>query len=717
MVVTEFPHRQILGLNQQTFQRLKGALIPDLKCQIFIAVCDDLQLQQRFSTQIHQTFTAHYGFVDGLSAPPSSLHTPLHAPLAGPSSTATLRPKPALPLFKSVRLGEQRPDFLWQLCRGRDRRLIQINQAVQQCWIQVTGVERLTQQSGAAQNQFLNSLRMIASAIHQLDCSLLIWLPWPWFRSIQRAAPEFWQVCTGVFEFAGEPTPMLSSQDLRSERPAPKPLSPVEEPMIPRASTAAASAEAPSQSHDLPGTSENRAANALGVKTLTDLNQVAPRQTLLEITLLQRIERLVQQGSDVNILAHAYWTLGQHYRDRVANGDADTELLAAAIAAYDAAHRGLCIAAAEQGEVLNDLGSLYWLQAQEAAAPTQAIALLQKALLAYQQGAQQAIEPAILSRLHSNSAAIYAVLANQAHPDTNLQQAIAAYHRALQHVQPEESPLEYASLQNSLGAIYWRLAQLGPARPHLDQAITAYLQARRHCHPHQDAACYAMIQNNLGIAYWSLAQVLPTQAMVPQRGLAQSGAQSVTLNAPLMLRQAIAAYHSALAYRTLSNDVVGCATTQNNLGTAYWDLAKQQPTAVQRRKLCHRAIAAYQIALKAFQRCQQEGGGSTVLSFNPADILQNLSKLHRQLAEDAGLTNIDRAEHLKTALTHALTQATSLSVSAADAQGNGPSGFTQALTNLAQVVRAHYQLLGLAGQQRALSQVPSALLPQLLPRL
>ncbi|MEO0489125.1 MAG: tetratricopeptide repeat protein [Cyanobacteria bacterium J06659_2] len=810
MVVSELPSRRVLGLNHRTYERLKLALTLKLRHQILIAVCDDLNLRNRLIAQLADDFSQdncsrNKGAMRGDDSA-KSLTDSLD------SRGSTFPVQPGAPQVVTLGLDVHGPGLrrqVWSTLQ-RSRQTIP-NPTAQEWCLQIVGVEHLTRQSGAQQRQFLNSLQSIETLVNQLDCSLLIWLPWPWFRSIQQAAPEFWHCRTGVFEFAGEPTPMeteplpdgqwlstgtpppaltfmqpapqspqIQTAD-RREHPQdeenlglrPRPLSIRQKDLAPSrrikrtqqqplqahrsqlwgdlASKSAltetgtggerpnpiiypaqSAKSAPDRDEPHPiqpqATLHEEAGKETGVvppalaiaslnrqpatppspplpslieaplterrpdsDSLVALRRAAPQQMPLEITLFQRIEQLTQQGTDTVVLANTYWALGQHYRDRVTAGESHAHLINAAIAAYEGAHQELPITAPGQSDLLNDLGSLYWLQAQQIEVPTEALSLLQKALVTYQKGTQYAAaDPDALSRLHSNLAAVCSVLANHDQPEHYLKQAIAAYHKALQHLQAEAAPLEYASLQNSLGAIYWRLAQYGTARPYLDHAITAYLEARHHCQPHQDPGCYAMIQNNLGIAYWSLSQ------------FQQPG---------LMLKQAIAAYHSALAYRTLAVDPIGCASTQNNLGTAYWELAKlQSESAHRQRKLWRRAIAAYQSALKAVQRLQTQQGGTSLLSFDPKTTHHSLAVLYRQLAENQELAGQTQSLHLARALTHALA-------AIAVASHTVLSVSDPALTTLAQTIRAHYQLLGLAGQQEALAQVPSALLPGLLAQL
>ena len=62
-------------------------------------------------------------------------------------------------------------------------------------------------QPAIAQNYFLRSLEKIEALLPRLDTSLLVWLPWPWLRTIQQSSPTFWNWRNGVFEFVSDPTP------------------------------------------------------------------------------------------------------------------------------------------------------------------------------------------------------------------------------------------------------------------------------------------------------------------------------------------------------------------------------------------------------------------------------------------------------------------------------------------------------------------------------
>ncbi len=72
---------------------------------------------------------------------------------------------------------------------------------------QILGAEHLSRHSAAVQWSFLSYLRDIEANLQMCESTLLLWVSRPWLSSIEQSAPEFWQWRTGVFEFEGEPTP------------------------------------------------------------------------------------------------------------------------------------------------------------------------------------------------------------------------------------------------------------------------------------------------------------------------------------------------------------------------------------------------------------------------------------------------------------------------------------------------------------------------------
>jgi hypothetical protein len=213
-----------------------------------------------------------------------------------------------------------------------------------------------------------------------------------------------------------------------------------------------------------------------------------------------------------------------------------------------------------------------------------------------------------------------------------------------------------------------------------------------------------MIQNNLGTAYWNLAQLTQN----PAQNLAQHRQQDQ--QAQDYLLSALMAYQAALQYRTLETNPAGFAATQNNLGTAYWHLANQitdQTQAAERLACLHQAISAYEITLTAADYLQHQL--QLTLSFDLAATYNNLGLAHYQLATESQI-EVDKVEvHLEAALQHHLA--------AVQAWEVRPDLRQTALNCLIQTMQAFYSQLGLSGQNQALTQLPSQLLSEILPKL
>ena len=483
----------------------------------------------------------------------------------------------------------------------------------------------------------------------------------------------------------------------QARRPAPPPASghpnPAAPPAPPNPRVVAASAQSAAPGAVADGMKEKALLAPLekvkAAAQLTDLAAAGMEPRLL--SLLQRIERLQQQQAAPTALANAYLALGQLYRDRIEAGEHAAEILEGAIQAYV---QGLSLLPKESfhwRDSVNDLGSLYWLKAQQATSADQAVELMGQSINTYQQAltnAQAPNQPDTIARLQSNLGAAYSVLANYQEPAQNLQQAVRAYHHALQYRRADTIPLEYSSLQNSLGTAYWKLAQYDNPRQNLHHAIAAYNEALPYRQPHQEPLAYAKVQNNLGIAYWSLAQ--------HERPV-------------FLLGQAISAYRNALAYRTLEADPGGCAATQNNLGTAYWELANHQSDSPEQQlKLWEQAIAAYDTAIKAAHRGGQSHP-STPLNFDLSATHHSLGVVYDRVAASSITDKDAQQRSLQQGLNHHLQ--------ALQGWRQQPDAYDTAFRSIVNNIRLHYQQLGISGQQQALSQVPAELLPNLLPKL
>jgi tetratricopeptide (TPR) repeat protein len=403
------------------------------------------------------------------------------------------------------------------------------------------------------------------------------------------------------------------------------------------------------------------------------------------------IQVLKAQQAGPLTLARAHLALGQLSRDRVDTGAVAQPILDFAIEVYQLAITGLNEGETDWCDALNDLASLYWLRAQQEPHPEATGLWLQRSIEVYQQvvSGGSTAPNTTLSRVYSNLGSVYSVLANYGDALANLEQSGRAYHQALQYIEAETAPLDYANLQNSLGAVHWRLAQHERPQYHLHQAIAAYSEALRYRSPQSAPQEYAMLQNNLGIAYWSLAQ---------------------HERPAFLLEQAISAYQLALAYRTLATTPAGCAATYNNLGTAYWDLAQQQIQQPERRlQTLQQSITAYEAALSAAERALQQSPPAP-LGFDLWATFHSAGVVHDQLAQALPAEQVEvRDRHLQEALDHYLL--------AYQGWQHNPEQMTILLDALVYTMRLNYDILGIAGQQTVLSKLPPELLAKILPKL
>ncbi|NEP15790.1 MAG: tetratricopeptide repeat protein [Leptolyngbya sp. SIO4C1] len=674
MVATQPTSRTILGINQRAYQTLKLSLSLNLRHQLLIAVCDNGILQNQLATQLETEIAQIW----------LNTQQPEVASPHNPTRLARLEFDPQQPnlVMQVARWVKQQPQS--QVSPSRIPSL------------QVLGIDQMTRQSSMLQHHFLQSLDQIETLLPHLDASLLIWLPWPWFRSIQQSATRFWQWRSAVFEFVSEPTPIGAESAAHPPRPAA--AQPPENGVLygeTRLATASDSAVPylPADlwnliSHDLYQLEAQ--ADAAEAGPLPKRSPSLPETTAAAASPADPAERLAQlqaQQAPAEDMGQAALALGHSYRTKIETGEAEPATIEAAIAAYQAALTHLPETDEALGSALNDLGTLYWMQAQMQANQQQLFAKMQDSLTAYQQGlakvdAQRQSD--IASRLYSNIGAVHSTLAAYDSAVDHLKQAVQAYRQALPLCAIEQNADEYATLQNSLGSIYWKLAHYEQPKTYLHRAIAAYNEALRCRHPEQTPAEYAAVQNNLGIAYWSLSK--------QERPI-------------FLLKHAIAAYRDALNYRTPQTDPTGCASTYNNLGTAYWELANTVDADIDpQERYRQNAVIAYEAALKAAQIAAQYQS----VSLDLPSIHHCLGNIHDQLALSAPQTAATTL-HLSKALHHYLT-------ALAQQTPNAPT-YDAMFNALVRNVSYHFEQLGLAGQQQALNQLPAQLLPEVMKRL
>lgn len=789
--MSDFATHHASSHNQQVYQRLKLSLSLDLRRQLFVAVCDDLNLRNRLAGQLHRELAkaaAGNGVTNGAA----------HGPDLSQVDWLGQAPKDRLVSLK-LDLGDPNP--IAQVSHWLRK---QTNPEVrsQMPSFQILGIEQLTRQPAAVQRLFLSYLRTLERHLPALNSGLVLWVTQPWYHNIRQSAPECWQWCSGVFEFVSEPLPLFSNEDIPQgsgiETSLPSghvpsghrpngygpdgrlPISPTQRPTansttvaveqavataqrlgqtpVPPAPVAQQNASSPAQPTAKPapgksvtvrptpsksiglvqdngrGLSQDPAARGQDSSPASSQTH-AQKQTTAppspppappanpeadqqEAQLLATIETLRSQSSSSEALALAYLELGRFYRQRMERGDTSQDFTRYAIVAYEQVLEWLCFndPGAETPNIswpdtLNDLGTLYWMASRQPESPEMGQSYLRLAIQTYRLGLKNT-DPDRQSRsyamLQNNLGTVHSDQAHQQDAIENLQQAIAAYQEALRFRQPEASPQKYASTQNNLGTAHWHLAQHENPAENLSCAIAAYSEAAQHYSPEEQPDSYAMIQNNLGTAYWNLAQHTPP-AVHRAEGSDQSEWAEFEPQDWLLL--AVNAYNNALRFRTIQTAPSSYAATQNNLGTAYWQLANQaQGNPAAAREYLQLSIRAYEAALTA-ARFLEEQGQVGLLNFDLSSTHSNLGLVHFQLATDYSdqIETESQEEHLDLALLH--------HVQALNGWQHKPELQEAAMEVLTQTIRKYYEIWGSSGQNRALAQVPGALLPQLLPKL
>ncbi len=414
----------------------------------------------------------------------------------------------------------------------------------------------------------------------------------------------------------------------------------------------------------------------------------AAGRNFVALQTLQYIELLQEQECLPQTLALAYQTLGNFYRDRILAGDVSRTYLLIAIRAYEMVLEFTSSDAKPQGDrqedgersalisqlnqnlsqlsakselstvpdILNDLGTLYWMLSRYPRSPE--IASL--ALSDLELYIDPDVEPQHYAAVENNLGTAYWNLAQHDQPVAFLESAIAAYTKALSYYSSEREPLNYAGVQNNLGTAWWNLAQHEPSEGFLLEAVDAYREALRYRTQELVPAACAATQNNLGTVYWHLANLRHKQGRIES------------------LENAIAAYQNAIAAakqihpNQLTFDILAA---YNNLGLAHYQLATDPYFSLSKLELRTHLESALQNQLQACMGWQQQMNGSGL----------------------AGRENTN-------------SQSQTPNPIYADCRQT-------ALNCIVKTIQAFYSECGLQGQNLALSKLPSDLLPEILQQL
>jgi tetratricopeptide (TPR) repeat protein len=700
MIATDTASQKVSSWNRQTYQRLKLALTLGLRRQLFIAVCDDLSLRNRLAGKLHNE-------------------------LGNKIDPATQAQD--CPRLVSLNLNAKDPNPFAQIAQWLSQNPHSRSFAP---GFQILGIEQLTRQPPASQRLFLRRLQAIEPNLTQLESSLLLWLPRPWFYTIQQSVPEFWQWHTGIFEFEGEPTPLppvgakpeasstappnnsrsdtfrqnlhILAQDSVNQ---PKPVDPKSVPEPPK--------PAETQNHQ---PAKDAIPTSSFKQALADLKE--EHQDVEDIDFEQLINNPQYQLPELPELpigeseqtkpsppsadaspakppaspADAYLDLGNHYRRLIEQGEVTEENLEVAVQSYEQALLWLDNPA-QVSDILNDVGNLYWMLSHCPGSNEHKLAYLEKGIQAYQLALTKITDseaPQAYGMVQNNLGAAYGDLARYQEPAHNLELSIRAYEEALLHRRAETEPTKYASTQNNLGTAHWNLAQHQSPVENLRASIASYSEALSYYDSKTESMSWAMIQNNLGTAYWNLAQYEQAEHW---------------------LEFAIAAYQDSLIYRTAEAVPASCAATQNNLGTAYWHLADRFPDdAGARGNNLSQCIGAYEKAI-ALVRQLALTIPPTPVNFDILATHNNLGLAHYQLATEPqfALNKTAKSAHLEAALNQHLIACQCLS--------RDSDAYQTTVNYIVKTIRAFYQECGISGQNLALSKVPGQMLPAILPKL
>ncbi|NET73324.1 MAG: tetratricopeptide repeat protein, partial [Sphaerospermopsis sp. SIO1G2] len=572
---------------------------------------------------------------------------------------------------------------------------------------------------------------------------LLFWLPRPWLYTIQQSAPQFWHIRTGIFIFAGEPTPTIDNRSYSDHLSDFRSIDlenfshPIDHDNINHEDDNQEHIKSENINHEstISETEINKTIEEFkfiedddfiedsyenlneqpqtSVQSFTNDQIIPPLSSLTHInhelvslvqatlnqnedgeedlqpkTLLWEIEQLNIQTATPEEIGIVYHQLGDLYRSRIEEGQTSLDNLMVAIIAYQES-----ISYDDNSphlpDTLNDLGTLYWMLHRTPGNSEDSKTYLEKAIECYQL-AIKIVTPdsqaEIYARVQNNLATAYGDLTRYYQPVENWQKAVQAYNEALSYRTEKNDPLKYAACQNNLGTAYWHLGQYSEPIDNLHKAIAAYKLALVHYNPNHEPVKYGMLKNNIGTAFWNLSQ--------HEKPLEN-------------LQLAIDFYQEALKYRTPDHTPVACAATRNNLGTAYWHIANlPEVTQEIRQNFLQLCIKVYEDTVNLANSLNP-----TQLSFDLLATYNNLGLAQFTLVTDPHFSGDEKAlsEYLESALENHAKALAGL--------GKNPEAYQATFNHIIKIIRTFYSELGIQGQNLALSKVPSNLIPNILPQL
>lgn len=644
--------------NQQIYERLKLALSLNLRRQIFVAVCDDMPLRNHLAANLEAELSC---------APP--------APAAEDGAQSK---QPDCPQLVTLQLNSRHPNPIAQIAEWLAEHSKPRNADLPPTGFQILGVEHLTRQRPALQWSFLSYLRDIDRSLSALESNLLLWLTRPWLQTIQQSAAEFWNRRTGVFEFEGEPKPApcapaaprtgcQNRQNSAGAAPPPAPAigcSPLQSEItapqevvwdiLARERTDAArhSAEfgttgkqktlppapVPQRSVCLPVAAPSVLDIAAGIEHITDLTSRgaavlrSPSRGVENISI-PALDSEQRTGHNGDTAAYSQTQIVFQPKPNDCNTSGDTSTLSPTLQAIPCrelaqgkAPTPFPLLKQQSGAVAELVDLVLASASQEVGWGAQlnnshSLQTLENIEQLYRQPAK----PALLADAYLTLAELYRtrIERGDASPQ-NLTIAIRAYQLVLEFL--EATSPQVPDILNDLGNLYWmlsrRLEDTQQKLLQLELAIHAYHAALINVSPQRQPVSYATVQNNLaGVCgelarYRQPAENLQQSVLAYQEALRYGRGEENPHKKPVQcastlnnlgtaywnlaqhcqpvphLRQAISAYNEAIRYCNCTA-TLDCGMLQNNLGTAYWNLAQYE----QPEENLLEAISAYKIAL------------------------------------------------------------------------------------------------------------------------
>jgi hypothetical protein len=170
---------------------------------------------------------------------------------------------------------------------------------------------------------------------------------------------------------------------------------------------------------------------------------------------------------------------------------------------------------------------------------------------------------------------------------------------------------------------------------------------------------------------------------------------------------AIGFYREALKYRTPTTAPDAYAATQNNIGMALWHIANLgQISREEQQKFLLLCISAFSEVIRITQSFSGISDNFDLLGTH-----NNLGSAHYQIVINQFLNGDKKniSHHLQSALKNHLQVLKQLD--------NQPEAYQATFNHILKTIRTFHDKLGIQGQNIALSQVPGELIPEILAKL